>query len=247
MRFILITVLFYNAGLLMAQEEVDVLDLSDMDLEKETIVLEDVKQENIDSEELKVEEIVEPKNDYRYASFGKDDPFAQPPIKNMMNTQKDQGPASSNSEIPMISPLQAFPLDQLAVKGVWVLQNGEARAVIMTPKKEGVIVKKEDPISAGKVLDIRKDRILVRQYQLREDGSRTFNDIEMPIGMDRQKKLGTIKLSPGKSPTFQRVEPKIPSPPKTENTMEKPMQDPSKNSSQGKPVPDARIDKRGRE
>ncbi len=206
MKFYVSLILLNISILCMGQNKVDVLDLSNIDLESETVNLDEVKKPASQTQELKVEEIVEPDSEYRYASFGKEDPFAKPSLKSSSNnTTAVGGPLGVGSEIPMISPLQAFPLDQLAVKGVWVLPNGEARAVIMTPKKEGVIVKNEDPISAGKVLDIRRDRILVRQYKLRTDGSRTFTDIEIPIGERRPQQLGTIKLTPGRSPTFERI------------------------------------------
>ena len=127
------------SGQAFSQDKVDILDLSNLDLADENVKLDEIEVKDTPENELKVEEIIEPTSEYRYASFGKEDPFAQPPMGVAADTPDPQGGvgAPASSEIPMVSPLQAYPLDQLAVKGVWVLPNGQARAVIMTPKKEG--------------------------------------------------------------------------------------------------------------
>ncbi|NRA64648.1 MAG: pilus assembly protein PilP [Pseudobacteriovorax sp.] len=190
-----------------AQNDLEVLDLTDLDLKEDAIPIEDLKDRSVGNG-LNIEEIVEPTTEYRYSSFGNDDPFLAPPAKSIDQEIKEQTEAEKvfGSEIPMVSPLQAYPLEQLSVKGVWKLPDGESRAVIMTPKKEGVVVKKGDPIAVGKILDIQRRRLLVRQYRLREDGTRVFTDIEVNIGDIKKDEIGTIRLRPGANPQFDRLD-----------------------------------------
>ena len=188
--------------------QVETLDLTDLDLKETEIPLEELSEVKT-SNEVKIEDIVEPENDYRYSSFGGQDPFQVPIVSDTDLKPEDEKPQTAiqkvfGSEIPMVSPLQAFPLQQLSVKGVWKLPDGEARAIVMTPDKQGVVVKKGDPIAVGKILDIQRKKMLVRQYRLREDGTREFSDIEVKIGNDKPKELGTIKLNPGETPQFDR-------------------------------------------
>ena len=46
-------------------------------------------------------------------------------------------------------------------------------------------------------------RILVRQYKLRADGSRIYQDIALPIGKKKSKERGTIRLKPGGETIFE--------------------------------------------
>lgn len=146
---------------------------------------------------LQLKEIVEPKADYNYASFGRPDPFVQPEL----GGGSSKGPIDGKV-IQMTSPLQGFAIGELTVKGVWQSSNGEVRAVVQTPKGEGVVVKNGDPISSGKVLTVAKDKLKVRLFRLRADGVREFEDVTMPVGINVRPKRGEIRLEPGKAPTF---------------------------------------------
>ncbi len=160
---------------------------------------------------LKIKDIVEPSNEYTYASFGKPDPFAYPQYRSKLaagNGQETEAGAGatigiiSSNEIAIRSPLQAYPIDVLKVKGVWQLADGDMRAVVMTPKNEGVVVKNGDPMSSGKVLKIDKDALVVRLYRLRKDGVREFDDKLIPFGVQTHQERGIIKLAPGKVAQF---------------------------------------------
>ncbi|RYZ73903.1 MAG: hypothetical protein EOP09_01220, partial [Proteobacteria bacterium] len=160
---------------------------------------------------LKVKDIIEPTSEYTYASFGKPDPFTMSPGLRKVEAKlvenapiEEQTPGSK--EITVTSPLQAYPLSALAVKGVWQTAEGEFRAVIATPKKEGVIIKIGDPISSGKVLGIERDTILVRLYKLRKDGVREYEDSRMEFGLGVKVAKTTIKLEPGKDAQFPDME-----------------------------------------
>lgn len=122
---------------------------------------------------IRVEDIVEPNQDYRFAAFGKSDPFIPPP--------KRQDAAD---ETPIVSPLQRYTLNELGVVGVWQLPTGLRKAMVMTPKKEGIVVQSGDPIGRrhGKVLGINDDGIVVREYVLAPDGTRQFEDLPISLG-----------------------------------------------------------------
>lgn len=199
--------------LLVAQQQmngVNVLDLNDVDLEQAEENWENIQpvQANDVTKSVTIEEIVEPTMDYRYSPFGKPDPFLRPTIRQTIaetsQNKSGQKKVLAGTEIPMVSPLQGYPLDELEVKGVWVLQDGSTRAVVMTPKKEGIVVKPGDPIAAGKILSIARNKMMVRQYRLREDGVREFEDTELSIGLSADKDRGVIKFEPGKKPEFVR-------------------------------------------
>ncbi|WP_176736331.1 pilus assembly protein PilP [Oligoflexus tunisiensis] len=151
---------------------------------------------------VKIREIVEPSSEYSYASFGRPDPFQAPAALMDPGTSAGASVTPEGSEIKITSPLQRYPLNDLNVKGIWQLSTGEVRAVILTPKGEGVVVKEGDPISSGKVLSIKRELLTVRLYRLRSDGVREYEDVGMKIGGSSDASQGVIKLEPGKDPVF---------------------------------------------
>lgn len=191
----------------------EVLDLNQVDLEQ---VEEDwdsaPKQQAIEPKNrLKLNDIIQPSSDYSYASFGKADPFQAPELSTFQPTATKAGSNGATvdetvgvgNEIKMSSPLQAYPLAQLKVKGVWKLESGEVRSLVQTPKNEGVVVKAGDPISSGKVVSIDHEVMVVRLYKVRKDGVREYVDQRLPIGEKAAPiDKGVIKLEPGKDAQF---------------------------------------------
>ncbi len=157
---------------------------------------------------LSIQQIVEPPVEYHYSAFGKPDPFKSPTKEEIAEARKAEnealgsGVSAASAEIPIISPLQQYPLDVLAVKGIWLLTDGRKKALIMTPKKEGFIVEVGDPISAGKVTEIFKTHVVVRQYRIRRDGSREFEDEELYLGNLKPSRQSFLRLRPGEAPLF---------------------------------------------
>jgi Tfp pilus assembly protein PilP len=151
---------------------------------------------------VKIREIVEPSSEYSYASFGRPDPFQAPAALMDPGTSTGASVPPEGSEIKITSPLQRYPLNDLNVKGIWQLSSGEVRAVILTPKGEGIVVKEGDPMSSGKVLSIKREQLTVRLYRLRSDGVREYEDVGMKIGGKPEAAEGVIKLEPGKDPVF---------------------------------------------
>ncbi len=155
---------------------------------------------------LRIEEIVEPSAEYHYAGFGKADPFRKPPLAELPTddaiANKGDSRAIAGAEIPIVNSLQRYPLDQLKATGIWLLSDGSKKAMIMTPSAEGVIVKIGDPIAAGKVMDIKRDRVIVRQYSIRRDGAREYQDNDLFLGTKAPEKKGFLVLKPGKPPEF---------------------------------------------
>jgi Tfp pilus assembly protein PilP len=190
------------------KKQAERLDLNQIDLEQVEEEWESTPTKStIDmGSSVKIREIVEPSGEYSYASFGRPDPFVPPAALMDPGTSAGAPFIPEGSEIKITSPLQRYPLSDLNVKGVWQLSSGETRAVILTPKGEGVVVKEGDPISSGKVLNIKREQLTVRLYRLRSDGVREYEDVGMKIGNTTGGTQGVIKLEPGKEPVFVNPE-----------------------------------------
>jgi Tfp pilus assembly protein PilP len=196
-----------NAG--KKKKQAERLDLNQIDLEQVEEEWDSTPTKStVDmGNSVKIREIVEPSGEYSYASFGRPDPFMAPAA--LMDPGANEGATPvtpEGSEIKIVSPLQRYPLNDLNVKGVWQLSSGETRAVILTPKGEGVVVKEGDPISSGKVLNIKREQLTIRLYRLRADGVREYEDVGMKIGVATDTNQGVIKLDPGKDPVFVNPE-----------------------------------------
>lgn len=151
---------------------------------------------------VRVEDIVEPPSEYRYAAFGRSDPFVPP----MVSTEDQLAQKADPLEIPIVSPLQRFGIDQLKVVGIWQVQSGERKAMVMTPDNvgQGIIIKAGDPIGnrGGKVLGIGDDFVTVREFMLAPDGTRQYEDQQLYMGKrDQDDVLGKIRFTPGKEKT----------------------------------------------
>jgi len=152
-------------------------------------------------ERVIIEEIVEPMYQYRYASFGKPNPFVPP-----FHLLSQFSPLTY--EIPIVSPLQVS-LDQLRVRGIWQLEDGTRRALITGERSQGIIASVGDPIGpSGKITDINEEGVTARQYKLNNDGSREFEDIALRLReADPVEAVGRkYLLQPGKPPFFKPEE-----------------------------------------
>lgn len=185
----------------------EVIDLSDLDLEDSNANWQQIANPRAlnMTDSINVEQIIDPRADYRYSAFGKKDPFATPTsdfLDRLRSNLIKEGPIAGE-EIPIVSPLQAYAITKLLVTGVWIRKKDQqARAVVVTPKGEAIVVKKGDPISAGKVLEINRNFLLTRQYNIRSDGAREYSDIKLTVRNETQKDSGIIRLLPGKKPQF---------------------------------------------
>lgn len=186
------------------EEEESAIDLTGTDLNSEGVQWESVKGSSAIGS-ISVDEILKPTVEYSYSSFGYQDPFkeADLSIKGDEDTDSMAEQNVKNSEIPMVSALQAYPIEKLKVKGVWVSSDGNISAIVATPKNEGVIVKKGDPIAAGLILSISKTSLVTRQYRLRKDGVRIYKDVSLPIGPKIAEEKGVVILAPGEQPKFK--------------------------------------------
>lgn len=133
---------------------------------------------------VRVEDIVEPPSDYHYASFGKPDPFVPPLLPPAPVPEQGAGPSSL--EVPIVSALQRYAIDDLRIVGIWQHSNGDRKALVLTPPGgeqggQGVIVRAGDPIGnrGGKILAIANDFIAVREFFLAPDGIRQYEDRRM--------------------------------------------------------------------
>ena len=203
--------------------EVDIIDLNQIKVEEASPpagaldLHEDSGFEDL-THTIHIEEILEPPMDYHYAAFGRVNPFQSPALNvagafnkggKMGDTEGEAQAAGavSGSEIPIVNPLQGYAINDLEVKGIWQQGSGEWRAIVMTPRKEGIIVKVGDPISSGKVLLIDRNKLSARQYQIRTDGAREYHDEEMYLSPTLAPKVqGKVILRPGEEPEFLNPE-----------------------------------------
>ena len=118
---------------------------------------------------IKIDDIIEPPASYRYSSFNKRDPFAYPDRDELMDDEF------------VVSKLQRHDVASLKLVGVWRLSTGISKALIITPTGEGVVAVIGDPVGQnnGEVMEIGKDKIIVREYLMTPDGTHQFNDIDM--------------------------------------------------------------------
>lgn len=151
------------------------------------------------SKKARVEEIVEPVSEYHYAAFDTQNPFKAPKLSPDLIVEEQK----KIYEIPIVSELQKYRLEELAVKGIWQKGDGERKAIIMTPTNAGVVVKIGDPISVGKIIKIEKDHIMARQYRLNVDGSREYADKKLYLGEIPQDVPSIQILEPGKDPILK--------------------------------------------
>jgi len=193
-----------------AYDGAEIIDLSGLDLEDQNSNWQQIANPRAlnMTDSINIEQIMDPRADYRYSAFGKKDPFSPPSSDLLDQLRSDlikEGPIAGE-EIPIVSPLQAHSIDNLVVTGVWIRKKDQkARAVVVTPKGEAIVIKKGDPISAGKVLDIQRDYVLTRQYNIRSDGAREYSDLKLTVRSKEKKNNGFIRLLPGKKPQFLKV------------------------------------------
>lgn len=150
------------------------------------------------TEGIRIEDIVQPQNEFHFSSFGKADPFV-PPI----NYQDLAKQGEDVIEVELKSVLQRHPLLALKVAGVW--QVGTIRkALVTTPTNEGVVVQEGDPMGlrGGKVIGVFDDHVVVREFDLVADGTRQFEDVKVYLVGKRPKRNGKIVFKPGSEPEY---------------------------------------------
>lgn len=174
------------------RKEVNIYDLpfdSEIDTKKE-------KAQPTEPITIKVEDIVEPNSEYHYSSYRKIDPF-QPVIIENVSDKK------SIYEISVISPLQD-DLSKLSVKGILELKDGTKKALIQTADGQAVVATIGDPIGpSGKIIDINSNGVMTRQFKLKADGTREYDDILLAIGEQQKQSKGKIIIEPGKDPLIK--------------------------------------------
>jgi Tfp pilus assembly protein PilP len=150
------------------------------------------------TEGIRIEDIVQPQNEFHFSSFGKADPFVPPVTLDDITKQGED-----IIEVELKSVLQKHPLLALKVAGVW--QVGTIRkALVTTPTNEGVVVEEGDPMGlrGGKVISVQDDHVVVREFDLVADGTRQFEDIKVYLFGRKPKNNGKIVFKPGAEPQF---------------------------------------------
>lgn len=134
---------------------------------------------------IQIDDIIEPPASYRYSSFAKRDPFSYPAREELLDDEF------------IVSKLQYYAISLLKLVGVWRLSNGISKALILTPSGEGVVAVIGDPVGQnnGEIMEIGKNKIIVREYVMTPDGTRQFNDIDMFLLDYFEKDISTAGIS----------------------------------------------------
>ena len=124
--------------------------------------------------DVNIKNIVSITDEYTYASFGKPDPFIPPLLSSHI----------AQLEIPIVSVLQKYRLDQLRVVGIWTLENNARKALLTSSSDEGVVVSVGDHAGnrGGKIIAIEPDIVKIREFTLAPDGTRQFSDRDLFLG-----------------------------------------------------------------
>lgn len=158
------------------------------------------------SQGVRVEDIIEPSADYRYSGARRKNPFIPEIILSGGPVGRQRELSPSDVEIPIVSPLQAFTVKELAVIGVWETDDRVWKALIATPANHGIEAKLGDPIgnSGGRIMSITPDAVIVREFSVRVDGTREYRDTPLRMGSDAigeapalDKVGGRLILRPG--------------------------------------------------
>ena len=135
-----------------------------------------------DKSGFRLEDIVGPRSHYIYSSTKRHNPFV--PTIVPRNQQRVLELGSNDVEIPILNPLQYFSLSQLLVIGVWESESKGWKAIVQTPKNQGIEVGLGDPAgnSGGRVMAISDESVVVREFKVRTDGGREYQDVQLSIG-----------------------------------------------------------------
>ncbi|MDE3268799.1 MAG: pilus assembly protein PilP [Pseudomonadota bacterium] len=142
---------------------------------------------------ISIEDIIEPPMSYRYSSFYKRDPFSYPKREEV------------DEEI-IVNKLQLYDVSSLDVVGIWWLSTGVAKALIITPPGEGIIVSVGDYVgnNNGEVINITDNNVVIREYQMSPDGTRQFSDSVIPL--DESFDTGNTNLKEKSSASDTSIE-----------------------------------------
>ncbi|NRA43594.1 MAG: pilus assembly protein PilP [Oligoflexales bacterium] len=124
--------------------------------------------------DVNIKNIVSITDEYTYASLGKPDPFIPPLLSSHI----------AQLEIPIVSVLQKYRLDELRVVGIWTLENNARKALLTSSGDEGVVVAVGDHAGnrGGKIIAIEPDMVKIREFTLAPDGTRQFSDRDLYLG-----------------------------------------------------------------
>ena len=143
--------------------------------------------------QIQSDTILENAFEYTYASFGMPDPFVP-------NTHPTHMPSMS---VLITNILQRYPIDRIRVVGIWELQNGSKKSLMMTEKSEGVVVAVGDSVGVkgGIITKIDSDHVVVREFTLNSEGEQHFFNHKIWLGSrDQPSAEKSITIQPDSYP-----------------------------------------------
>lgn len=129
------------------------------------------------SRELSVEEVEEQEPLYKFSLLGENDPFV--PKILLVHFQDSAKFVQQAEEFPDTPLLLKHPLESYQLKGIWSV-GLDTKGLIITPPPEnrGIVVEIGDLLGDknGKIIEINKDGLIVRESFTDEELQRKIND-----------------------------------------------------------------------
>ncbi len=122
-----------------------------------------------DLSELDISDIIEPSSDYQFTFDKEESPFTidlDPPVD---LTKEEAAPAT------VYAPTDV-DVSKILIKGIWLLDNGQRKALIQEGPNKTTIVGVGYKIGEGRIVSIKKDAIVVGFHSMKASGVREYKE-----------------------------------------------------------------------
>ena len=121
-----------------------------------------------DLSELDISDIVEPNSDYQFTFTKDDSPF-------MIDLNPPVDTTKVEDVLPLYTPTDV-DVSKIVIKGIWLLDNGQRKALIQENNKKTTIVGVGYKIGEGRIVSIKKDAIVVGFHSMKASGVREYKE-----------------------------------------------------------------------
>lgn len=119
-----------------------------------------------DLSELDISDIIEPNSEYQYTFSVETSPF----MFNLNPSVDDQ-----IATLPIYTPTDV-DVSKITIKGIWLLDNGQRKALIQEGNQRTTIVGVGYKIGDGRIVSIKKNEIIVGFHSMKSSGVREYKE-----------------------------------------------------------------------
>ena len=119
-----------------------------------------------DLSELDISDILEPNSEYQYTFSAETSPF----MFNLNPAIDDQ-----IANLPVYTPTDV-DVSKITIKGIWLLDNGQRKALIQEGDQRTTIVGVGYKIGEGRIVSIKKNEIIVGFHSMKSSGVREYKE-----------------------------------------------------------------------